>query len=320
MNNTLSNRRHFLQTAAVAAAAFTTADKISSALPNIQLFKNLSGGHIGLNANQKETIGLAVKYGFGGVAPEVGEMQKMTASQRGEISALLKEKGLRWGVNDLSSVEFRRDEATYKKGIADYAQEAKVMQEMGITRVATWILPGSNDLTYREQFEQLRKRLKPCAMILKEHGIRLGLEFVGPRSMRRNFRFAFACTQREMLELCEAIGTGNVGLLLDSWHWYTSHGTPEELAQLTNDKIVHVHVNDAPKDVPIDDQVDNKRGLPCTTGVIDMKTFINALVKIGYDGPVECEPFDDALSKMETEPKLQKTIDALNRVFGLIEG
>jgi len=55
-----------------------------------------------------------------------------------------------------------------------------------------------------------------------------------------------------------------------------------------------------------------------TTGVIDMKGFINALVKIGYDGPVECEPFDQELRKMEANAALQQTVDSLNRLWDLI--
>ncbi len=313
------NRRQFLQTTTLASMAISLPSVLSyAATPKILMYKNLSGGHIGLNANQKESLDLAKQYGFNGVAPSLGELDKMSESQRQEIIDLLREKQLQWGTNGLS-VEFRQDEDTFKKGLANLPHEAQLMREMGITRVATWLLPGSNNLTYMEHFEQLRKRLRECAVILKDNGIRLGLEFVGPRTTRRIFRYAFACTQREMLELCQAIDTGNVGLLLDSWHWYTSHGTPDELAQLTNDQIVHVHVNDAPKDIPIDEQMDSKRELPCTTGVIDMKIFINALYKIGYDGPVECEPFDDALRKMDTEAKLQKTIEALDRTFALIE-
>jgi sugar phosphate isomerase/epimerase len=121
-----------------------------------------------------------------------------------------------------------------------------------------------------------------------------------------------------MMELVEAIGTGNVGLLLDSWHWYTSHGTVEELLQLSNNDIVHVHVNDAPSGIEIDKQTDNRRQLPITSGVINMKGFVNALVKIGYDGPVECEPFDQGLRKMEDGAALQKTIESLDRLWDLI--
>ena len=68
----------------------------------------------------------------------------------------------------------------------------------------------------------------------------------------------------------------------------------------------------------MDQQVDNKRRLPVTTGVIDMKGFVNALVAIGYDGPIECEPFDQTLRNMEDATAVQKTSDSLNRLWGLI--
>lgn len=122
-----------------------------------------------------------------------------------------------------------------------------------------------------------------------------------------------------MMELIEAIGTQNVGLLLDSWHWYTSTGTVGELLQLSPADIVHVHVNDAPTGIDVLQQIDSKRRLPTATGVIDLKGFINALVKIGYDGPVECEPFDQQLRDMEDEAAVKKTIEALNRLWNLIE-
>ena len=181
-----------------------------------------------------------------------------------------------------------------------------------------WIPPGHNELTYLQNFEQHKRRLRKVAKLLKDYDIRLGLEFIGPRTSRARYRFGFICTQLGMMELPEEIGTGNVGLLLDSWHWYTSHGTVEELLRLSSKDVVHVHVNDAPAGIPVDEQIDNRRKLPVTTGVIDLKGFINALVKIGYDGPVECEPFDQELRKMEDNAAIQKTIDALNRLWALI--
>ena len=41
-------------------------------------------------------------------------------------------------------------------------------------------------------------------------------------------------------------------------------------------------------------------------------------MKIGYDGPVECEPFDLELRKMEDDPALKITIQSLNRLWDLI--
>jgi sugar phosphate isomerase/epimerase len=283
----------------------------------VKFFKNLSGGHIGVKANQRQALEYAVQYGFGGIAPSDGEFANKSAAEIGEWVALMKEKGIRYGAAGLP-VEFRRDEERFRTDLAQFPKRAALLRQLGMTRVATWILPGHNELTYLQHFKLLETRFREVAKVLKDNDMRLGLEFVGPRTSRARFRFAFACTQIDMMELADAIGTGNVGLLLDSWHWYTSHGTVDELLRLSNKDIVHVHVNDAPAGVEVDQQVDNRRKLPATTGVIDLKGFINTLVKLGYDGPVECEPFDQDLRKMDQAAILQTTAESLNRLWGLI--
>lgn len=283
----------------------------------VKFFKNFAPGHIGVRANQQQALEYAVKYGLGGIAPSESEFASKSAAEIGEWVALLKQKGIRYGAAGLP-VEFRKDEAQFQKGMAELPKRASLLKQLGVTRVATWLLPGHNELTYLQNFKIHETRLREAAKVFKDNDIRLGLEFVGPHTSREKFRFPFACAQTDMMELVEAIGTGNVGLLLDSWHWYTSHGTVEEVLRLSNKDIVHVHVNDAPAGMGVDQQVDNRRKLPATTNVIDLKGFINALVKIGYDGPVECEPFDQELRKMDQAVIVQTTAESLNRLWGLI--
>ena len=121
-----------------------------------------------------------------------------------------------------------------------------------------------------------------AAAILAEHGIRFGLEYVGPKTLWDSKQYSFAHTMEQMGELCRAIGD-NMGFLLDSWHWYTSHETVADLRTLSADQVVDVHVNDAPVDVAIDEQVDNVRDLPGATGEIDIAAFLGALQEMGYD-------------------------------------
>jgi sugar phosphate isomerase/epimerase len=289
----------------------------AAATDGIKFFKNLAPGHLGVRANQREALDYALMHGFDGISPSESEFVNKSSLEISEWVALMKEKRIRYGTAGLP-VEFRRDEDRFKTELTQLPKRAAILHQLGVTRVATWITPGHNEWTYLEHFRLLENRFREVATILKDHGLRLGLEFVGPRTSRSRFRYAFICAQRDMMELVNAIGTGNVGLLLDSWHWYTSHGTVEELRQLSNRDIVHVHVNDAPADIPVDQQVDSRRKLPVTTGVIDMKGFINALVKIGYDGPIECEPFDQELRKLPPEEALKTTIASLHRVWELI--
>ena len=314
------SRRMFCRSAVATVAVLhfaTPFARTSQTGGKVKFYKNLGHGHIGVKANQRQALEYAVKYGFAGITPNPGEFEGKSAAEIREWVAAMKEKGVRYGSGGLP-VEFRQDEDRFKKDLSNLPKQAGLLKQLGVNRVATWILPGHNELTYLQHFELLKTRFGEVAKVLKDYDIRLGLEFVGPRTSRERFRFAFACTQIDMMELVNAIGEPNVGLLLDSWHWYTSHGTVEELLRLSNKDIVHVHVNDAPTGVEVDKQVDNRRALPVTTGVIDMKGFINALVKIGYDGPVECEPFDQELRKMDPDAALQKTSESLSRAWDLI--
>jgi len=314
------SRRAFCRSGLIAAAALYLTENLGAASQGknrVKFYKNLAPGHIGVKADQRQALEYAVKYAFEGIAPSPGEFATNSSAEIQEWAAMMKEKGIRYGAASLP-IEFRRDEDRFAKDLTRLAKEASILKQLGVTRMATWIPPGHNELTYLQNFQQHKKRLGEVAKVLLDNDIRLGLEFVGPRTSRQRYRFAFICTQLDMMELVEAIGTPNVGLLLDSWHWYTSHGTVEELLQLSNKDIVHVHVNDAPSGIPIDEQIDNRRRLPVTTGVINLKGFINALAKIGYDGPVECEPFDQELRKMQQDAVLQKTIESLNRLWELI--
>lgn len=314
------SRRMFCRSAIAAAVAICSARhsiQASDIKNKVKFYKNLGHGHIGVRANQQQALDYAVKYGFDSITPNLGEFENKSSAQIRDWIETMKAKGIRYGSSGLP-VQYRRDEGQFQESLARLPKQANLAGQLAVDRMVTWITPGHNELTYLKNFERHSKRLREVAKVLRDNNIRLGLEFVGPRTSRMRFRFPFICTQLGMMELVEAIGTGNVGLLLDSWHWYTSHGTVEELMQLSNKDIIHVHVNDAPAGIPTDQQVDNRRKLPVTTSVIDLKGFINALVKIGYDGPVECEPFDQELRKMEDNAALQKTIESLNRLWALI--
>jgi sugar phosphate isomerase/epimerase len=150
---------------------------------------------------------------------------------------------------------------------------------------------------------------------LAEHDCRLGLEFVGPRTLRQGHQHEFISTMDGMLDLCQDIGTGNVGLLFDSFHWYTSHGNTDDIARLSDALVVDVHINDGAAGRGPDEQVDNERALPGETGVIDLTAFLQGLQAIGYTGPVTPEPFSKKLRELSPEDAIRTTAEALLEVW-----
>jgi sugar phosphate isomerase/epimerase len=110
-----------------------------------------------------------------------------------------------------------------------------------------------------------------------------------------------------------------MGFVLDTWHWYTAGETIADLQTLTNKDIVSVDLNDAPANIPVEQQVDSRRELPVSTGVIDTAGFLNALNQLGCDAPVRCEPFNAALRSLAPELALQATAQAMRKAFDLIK-
>ncbi len=274
------------------------------------MYPALNPAMIGVQAPFEECVRLVAAVGLKGIAVNLGEAMQ----DPDKIRRLLETNKLApaaWGL----PFDFRGDEDTFQKGLAQFPEFAKTMKRIGATRCATWILPFSDTLPYEENFAFHRKRLHPCAEVLAEHGCRFGLEFVGPRTLREKYKYEFIHTQEGMLELCAAIGTGNMGLLFDSFHWYTSHSTRDDIRKLSDSLVVDVHINDGAPDRGPDEQVDNDRRLPGESGVIDLVGFLQGLKAIGYTGPVTPEPFSPRLGQMPPEEAIRTTAEALLKVW-----
>lgn len=310
--NQSPNRRQF-----VAAAAAALAAPMVHAAGQTRMTIQLSCGAIGVKADQRKALQYAHEFGFQSIDADSGWLS--TASPT-EVSALLEEmkaKNVVWANSGLS-VEFRKDEQTFRQGMAELPKRAQALHKAGVSRVSTWIMPCHDTLTYMENFKQHTQRLGEVAKVLADSDCRLGLEYVGPKTLWSSKMFPFVHTMREMKELIAATGQNNVGFVLDSWHWFTARETAADLATLKNSDIVSVDLNDAPQGRTVDEQLDGQREVPCSTGVIPAGDFLNALAKLGCDAPVRCEPFNAKLRAMPPEQALEVTIGAMKKAFALI--
>ena len=273
------------------------------------MYKCLAPGCVGINLPWEQWPRLAAAWGFDAV-----DVSPLDASRPASFYIDALEAGdIRPGGTPLP-VEFRKDAAAFAETLATLDAKAKLAREVGCTRFYTWILPASDELPFEENHEVHARRLGECAKILGAHGCRLGLEFVGPKTSRDGRKHAFIHTAGGMLDLCGDVGP-NAGLALDSWHWYTSHGRLTELTELTDDRVVYVHVNDAPEGIDVDEQVDSIRRLPGETGVEDIAGFMGALAKIGYTGPVTPEPFVQELAGMSTDDVMKRVRAAMEKIW-----
>lgn len=281
------------------------------------MFRNANWGAIGVGVGFEAGLDLALEVGFEGVEVPIDKAADLVDRESAAaFQALYSERGLRMGSWGLP-VDWRGEEEAFKASLAKLPRLAQAAREVGATRCSTWVPSWSDDRDWATNWQFHIERFGACARILDEHGCRLGLEFIGPATLRRDKRFEFVYSLPQMMELCAAIGP-NVGLLLDAWHWYTSGGDESQLAGLTNQDVVNVHVNDAPAGVDRDEQRDNVRLLPAASGVIDIATFMKHLDRMGYDGPVTVEPFNQELREMDDRAAAERTKASLDTIFALI--
>lgn len=306
-------RRSFLTTSLALPSAVVLAGQMPNQRPLPAAAKftiSLKADAIGVDGKPMDLLKAATKHGYGALSVPAQWLEGMSAKQKDKFAKKAESKGITWGANGLP-VEFRKTEAQFKTDLGALPMHAKNLRSIGVDRIGTWLISSHDELTYNENMEQHANRLRDTARILKEEGIKLGLEYLGTTALRHSRRFAFLSSGRELKELIALIGEPNVGVILDSYHWYTAREGEQDLMLWSNEEIVAVDLNDANSQLTLDQQTDVARELPGATGVIDLDTFVKTLVKIGYDGPVRAEPFSRTLNLMDNELAMAATYAAM---------
>lgn len=307
----VGSRRRFLGMGLAAAGS----SAVAAAAGRRRFFSAFVPGSLGVKADQARAIEMAARHGFDAVQPFADILAREGIERHKEALA---RHGLRWAAASLP-VEYRRGSAEFEEGLAALPRLASALEGAGATRVGTWILPSSDAQTYLQNFRQTADRLRRVAEVLSAHGLRLGLEYVGTKRNWTAGRHAFVHTLAEARELIGEIASPNVGVVLDSWHWWTAGETADDIKALSNRDVVSCDLNDAPRGLARDEQYDNRRELPLATGVIGIRDFLAALVEIGYDGPVRAEPFSRTLSEMDDERASGLASRALRDAFALVD-
>jgi sugar phosphate isomerase/epimerase len=319
MSNPIT-RRHFLAAGAATGIALSATGRLIAAATSVQerkFYAILSLGRLGFHASFPESVELATKHGFEGLDPDISYLASLSDEALHQLLDDLKKRNLKFGAAGLP-VEFRKDSEAFNSDLKKLPDAAAALQRAGIWRVNTWVLPCSDDLTYLQNFRQHAERLRLCAQILADHGQKLGLEYVSPRTLWRSQKHPFIHTLSEMKELLGAIGTDNLGVQLDSWHWFNAQETQQDLLTLRGQDVITVDLNDAPTGLTLDQYRDNSRELPAATGVIPVKQFLDALLQIGYDGPIQAEPFNAALRALPLERACAAASNAMKKAFSLM--
>ena len=265
-----------------------------------------------------QAIDWAHQFGFDVVDADGGYLARFSDDERRRLLEHMKSMHVGWAMAGVP-FEYREDEARFAEGMKNLPAYAAALHAAEVGRVTTWIMPSRADRPYIANFRLHARRLREIARVLADQDIRFGLEYVAPRTLLLAQRYPFIHTMAEMKELMAEIRQPNVGMVLDSWHWYHAGDTAADIQALKPSEVVSVDLNDAPAGVPKESMQDGARELPAATGVIDVRSFLSSLAKIDFHGPVRAEPFNKAVNSMPPEQAIQATMAALKKAFAEAE-
>ena len=278
------------------------------------MYRSLNTEYLGIDADIETTVRLAREGGFRGV--DLSPKQTLEIHRDGraeEIRAIFAKSNLLPGYFTLTPRNFSVSNVEWERDTERLPDLCASMSSIGFRRTLIVVLPFGKSLNFDANFHRHRERIRQMADILQSFGIRLGLEYIAPLTRRKEFRHQFIHDMAGALSLREAVDRPNVGLFLDCFHWHCARENERDVLTLDPSCVVGVHINDAVAGRSIEEQMAFERELPGATGLIDLPTFLGALKRIGYDGPVTCEPLSGKLGRLSPSEAVRKTAEAMNR-------
>lgn len=284
------------------------------------MYRNLSPRALGFSGTiQSEMIELALTYGFRGMDLDIVDFGQQVADfGMDHARRLIDSAKLQLG-NFTLPVRISEDDASFEKDLAKLPGYAKLAAEMNCVHALTFLPPASDKVAYPEFFSLHSKRLTEVAKVLAPHGVKLAVEFLGPATLRAGKAHEFIHDLASTIKLIELIGQPNVGLLLDTWHVFTSGGSIADIKALDAKHIVSVQVSDLPLNANLEQLQDLDRKLPGETGVAHIPEVLMHLQKIGYDGPVTPEPLKQRMKGMGRQRAVKMVGDAMMQVWKLAD-
>ena len=185
-------------------------------------------------------------------------------------------------INSIEHITFR-DPDTY----AAIKAECEELSSIAAQIECPWIVvvPGKlpeHEATFDEIIDESVKVLNELAEIAARHNRALAFEFLGQSD----------CSV-QTLDLADEIvrrtNRENVGMVIDSFHFYAGGSTIEMIEAITPERLAIFHINDA-EDLPRDQLTDAKRLFP-GLGILPLKEIISAFRRIGYDQVASVEIF-----------------------------
>jgi len=236
-----------------------------------------------LKADLATDIAVAGRAGFEFV--EIWAAKLMGYLERGGLPALkrdLRRAGLRAAtLNSVEHVTFN-DPSGHVRMLEDFRRFCRVAQAVGAETVIVVPSPRPKGVSLAAIERESIRVLRELSAIARPYGVRLAYEFLG-------FADCTVNTLAQCAAIVEKVARPNVGLVLDTFHFFAGGSRIASIREANPEKIFIVHINDVER-APRRKMHDALRLYP-GKGILPLAGILRALKAIGYAGGFSVEIF-----------------------------
>jgi 2-keto-myo-inositol isomerase len=184
-----------------------------------------------------------------------------------------------------------------------FRRRLALLQELGVPTLI--ITPDFVRQPGLEEYTRAAAGLGEAAELAASFGVRIALEF-------QKSSLLCSCLETALALIAQS-GSGNAGVCLDVFHYYTGPSKFEDLAYLSPRNLAWVQVCDV-SGTPRELASDGDRIFP-GEGDFQLGSIFDHLVQIGYDGFVSLEVLNPDLWKVAADRVADLGLQALRRAL-----
>ena len=282
------------------------------------MYKCLSPSAIGILARQSELLEIALTHKFQGLEIDIQEVLKraQTTSAK-QACRYLASAQVRIGGFELP-IRWQGADTEFQADLSQLGMLLEICGTLNADRCFTTIRPTCDQRPFHENFQFHIDRLGRVADALGPANLKLGLNFLSAAVDRADGGFEFIHQADPTILLINSIQRENVGLILNTWHWWVGGGDIEKIRALRGDQILSVHLADLPASFDAATITDEQRLLPGEGGSIDFSSLCSTLEEIGFDGPLVLAPSPAVFKGQKREATVSQASALLDGLLGKV--
>jgi len=178
-----------------------------------------------------------------------------------------------YAINSIENITFQ-DKYKFREIKEKTLQLSEIADKIKCRYIVVVPGPKPEGAGWKEILDESVNVLKELSKISLKYDVGLALEFIGTGNCSVN-------NLGNCWQIVEGVNLKNVGLVLDTFHFYTGESSFDSIKKVNSDKIFIFHINDS-EDRPKGELKDEHRLLP-GEGVIPLTKIATNLKNIGYD-------------------------------------